>query len=135
MVVGIGVLDRTDLVERDVAVCVDLDGEDQDAARGLALNGSAVHAQHDLLAGRRVDEAGIADHDAQCIGDGLQAISAGRDNKTAGERGCRIAAEGGLVDSQRGPFTTANDRGGVIIDIDLQRAVGGVAVIIGDLIV
>ena len=126
---GVGVDNRTLLVERHFASRIDADDEDQRVGRDrTSLDGFAILDEDDILTGQCVDEARVTGVDGQLIIErtgSRRAIRTEIDVEQASEAGrAGVDSEVGLVDHQVWLDSRVHrDRRRIVVEIDVQRAV------------
>ncbi len=135
-VVGVGVHDGAKLVEGDLAVAGDADGEHQVVADGrTAFHYGAIERQVDCRAGGRVGQAGSACHHAKGVGERTGTIGAEGRGEVGGEALGGVRRQVRFIDGQDWFRAGGADARAVILEhqvlADVEGSLGAVAVLVG----
>ncbi|MNP23665.1 hypothetical protein D3C76_1163820 [compost metagenome] len=108
--------DGAELVEGDLTIAGDADGEHQVVAGRAAFHHGAIERQVDGLAGGRVSQAGSARHHAQGVAERTGAIGAEGRGEVGGEALGSIGRQVGFIDGQDRFRAAGTDTGAIVLE-------------------
>ncbi len=132
---GIAMNHRTLLIERHHAACINADDEDSETASGLAENLIARDRKDDGLARERIGQARRPGNGIERVGLASRTVGAVLRREQCAKVCRAVGREEGFIDGHRRNGAAGGHDRRVVVDVDRERTVGGVAVEIGGLIV